>query len=51
MCGKNNKYGHPNGEVIKRLENIKCKIKKTDECGEIFLQINKKGKIVNNTNR
>ena len=51
MFGKNNKYGHPNGEVIERLENINCKIYRTDKLGEIFLEINKNGKIVNNTNR
>jgi competence protein ComEC len=49
--GKDNKYGHPNGEVIKRLKQLGIKIYRTDECGEIFLQINKKGKIVNNIHR
>lgn len=28
-----------------------AKIYRTDELGEIFIEINKKGKIVNNTNR
>lgn len=43
--GENNKFGHPNEEVIKRFENIGCKIFRTDQMGEIILNINGKGKI------
>ena len=43
--GENNKFGHPNDEVIKRLKIIESKIYRTDESGEITLNIDKKGKI------
>lgn len=43
--GMNNKFGHPNKEVIERLENINCKIYRTDEMGEITMDVNKVGKI------
>lgn len=44
-CGKNNSYGHPNNAVIKRLTEKNIKIYRTDEAGEIILEINKNGKI------
>lgn len=44
--GKNNNFGHPNEEVIKRLQNLNCKIYRTDESGEIILKVNKKGKLL-----
>lgn len=37
--GKNNNFGHPNEEVLKRLENIHCKIYRTDEMGEVVFGI------------
>lgn len=40
--GKNNKFGHPNEEVIERLESINSKIYRTDKNGEIILKINRK---------
>lgn len=43
--GKNNKFNHPSQETIKKLNNIKCKIFRTDEMGEITIKISKKGKI------
>lgn len=43
--GKNNLYGHPNNEVLERLENFKCKIYRTDINGEISIIVNRKGKI------
>lgn len=43
--GKNNKFGHPNEEIIKRLENNGNIIYRTDELGEITITINKNGKI------
>ena len=43
--GKDNKFGHPNDEVIKRLENDGCKIYRTDKMGEISISVNYKEKI------
>lgn len=43
--GKNNKFGHPNVEVLERLRNVKCKIYRTDEMGEIEIKVNGEGKI------
>ena len=43
--GKNNKFGHPNQGVIDRLNNLNCKIYRTDEMGEISIIFNKKHKI------
>lgn len=43
--GKDNSFGHPNYEVINRLEDIGTKIYRTDENGEISLEINKNGKV------
>lgn len=36
-CGKNNKYGHPNNEVITRLTNAGCQILRTDVSGSVIL--------------
>lgn len=38
--GKDNSYGHPSSEVIKRLEEIGSKIYRTDEVGNIFIEQN-----------
>ena len=43
--GKNNKFGHPTEEVIKNLEKVGSKIYRTDECGEISVFIDKRGRI------
>lgn len=43
--GKNNKFGHPNKNVIERIKNNKIKIFRTDENGEISININGKGKV------
>jgi len=43
--GENNKFGHPNEEIIKRLETYGSCIYRTDMHGEITININKKGKI------
>jgi len=43
--GENNKFNHPNLEVIKRLEERRIEIYRTDLDGEIKLTIDKKGKI------
>lgn len=47
--GKNNKFGHPNEDVIKRLEEKNIQIYRTDEMGEISVIIDKNGKIKINT--
>lgn len=42
--GENNKFGHPNNEVIKRLEGRKTKIYRTDKMGEITITVTSKRK-------
>ena len=37
--GENNTFGNQNTSVLKRLEAIKCKIYRTDELGEIKLEL------------
>lgn len=44
--GKNNNFGHPDAYVIERLEDIKTKIYRTDENGEISFEINKRQEIL-----
>lgn len=46
--GENNKFGHPNQEVINRLETIGAKIYRTDLMGEIVVIVDNKGKIIMN---
>ena len=36
--GKNNKYGHPNQEVLNLLDKFKAKIFRTDEIGTIIIK-------------
>lgn len=43
--GENNKFNHPNDEVIERLKNKNTKIYRTDKNGEITIKVNKDGKI------
>ena len=43
--GENNKFGHPNDDVIERLVNIGCKIYRTDQIGEITIVVDKNGRI------
>ena len=43
--GKNNKFGHPNIEILEKLKNINTKIYRTDEMGEIMINVNKKTKV------
>ena len=38
--GKNNRFGHPTKEVLERLKNNGAEIKRTDESGELMLNIN-----------
>ena len=42
--GKNNRYGHPNKEVLENLEN--SKIYRTDEDGSIIFKIKNKKLII-----
>lgn len=44
-AGKNNKFGHPNSEIINRLESFGCKIFRTDQMGEIHIMVNRKGEM------
>lgn len=47
--GNNNKYGHPNLDVIERLENCGSRVFRTDKNGEIMIDVKKNGKFkVNN---
>ena len=39
--GENNKFGHPNTEVIKRINKYGVKIYRTDTDGEISIKIKK----------
>lgn len=43
--GENNKFGHPNDDVIARLESIGSKIYRTDKMGEISIIVSSNGKI------
>ena len=43
--GENNKFGHPSPEVLQRLNDINCKIYRTDKMGEITIYVNGRGKI------
>ena len=42
--GKNNRYGHPNKEVLNTLDNTI--VYRTDECGSIIYIINKDSDII-----
>ena len=42
--GKNNNFGHPNTEVLERLEKSGIKIYRTDLHGEIRLEVSKERK-------
>ncbi len=42
---ENNKFGHPNIEVLERLESLETNIYRTDKMGEITIIVNSKGKI------
>ena len=43
--GENNKFGHPNEEVITRLKTRGTRIYRTDQNGEILVMVDKKGVI------
>ena len=44
--GENNKFGHPNKEVVERLIKLNSRIFRTDIMGEIVIKVDKKGRIV-----
>lgn len=46
--GEKNTFGHPNSDVLERLKKSGSKLFRTDEDGEIIIQINKKGRILVN---
>ena len=46
--GENNLFNHPSEEVIKRLEENKIKIYRTDQNGEITFFVDNKGRIIKN---
>lgn len=48
--GENNKFGHPNIEILERIKSIGAKIYRTDKMGEIELIVNKKGEMKVKTN-
>jgi competence protein ComEC len=41
--GKNNLYGHPDSNVIKRLKQRKIKIFRTDQNGDVIFRVTKRG--------
>lgn len=43
--GKNNNFGHPNKEVLERLEKYCSKVYRTDKNGEIVIKVDRKGKM------
>lgn len=43
--GEKNTFGHPNSDVLERLEKSGSKVFRTDEEGEITIRINRNGKI------
>lgn len=42
--GKNNNFGHPNIDVLKRLEDLNASVYRTDLCGEITIEIDNRSK-------
>ena len=43
--GKNNKFGHPNEEVLNRLKENEVDVYRTDKVGEIIIEVNRRGDI------
>lgn len=43
--GKDNKFGHPSNITIENLKTLNTKIYRTDEMGEIYINVNSKGNI------
>lgn len=47
--GRNNKFGHPNKDVLERFEKKRCKIYRTDLNGEIIIKVLNDNKILLNS--
>ena len=45
--GENNKFGHPNEQIINRLQDNGIKVFRTDRNGEISIVVDRRGEIVN----
>ncbi len=43
--GENNKFGHPNEEILERLKDSNTKVYRTDQMGEIKITVDRRGKI------
>ena len=43
--GANNKFGHPNSNVLERIKYLGAKIYRTDLNGEIVIEVKKNGKV------
>lgn len=43
--GKNNTFGHPNEEILERLEQMGSQVFRTDLEGEITIKVNGKGRV------
>ena len=43
--GENNTFGHPNNEVLERLNGLGCKVYRTDKQGEIMIRVNRKSNV------
>ena len=44
--GKDNKFGHPNANVLEVVGKYTKLIYRTDQCGEVSIEVNNKGKII-----
>ena len=40
-CGRNNRYGHPGADLLKRLLEVSCKIYRTDLQGALTIDLDK----------
>ena len=38
-CGKDNRYGHPHAETLKRLEEAGSMVYRTDQCGAVTVEV------------
>lgn len=38
-CGKDNRYGHPHAETLKRLEEAGSMVYRTDQCGAVIVEV------------
>ncbi len=43
--GENNNFGHPNQEIVDRINENNIQLYRTDKMGEIEITVNKKGEI------